>query len=162
MTEPYGYDDEDQDDTGDDGSDQGGYGRVPRAKIRAWEKAEKDSKQALERAAAAERRLALFEAGVGSLTERQQKALLASIDGDVTAESVREAAVDLGFAQPPAGSSQDEEAAAMDRMAQASSGATDPGSEDSVARLERAAREGGQAGLLAQIAADGHHVVTSG
>lgn len=153
MTEPYGYDENDTDD-GDDVGSEGGYGRVPRAKIRAWEKAEKEAKASGEKLAALERRLALTEAGVGSLPERQQKALLATIDGDITAESARAAAEELGFVQPAPSTSNDEEQA-LNRMSQASAGATDPGSEDSVARLERAAREGGKEALLAQIAADG-------
>lgn len=159
MTEPYGYDEIDTDDGNDDGS-EGGYGRVPRAKIRAWEAAEKASKQQAAELAEMRRTLALTQAGIGSLTERQQKALLATIDGDITAESARAAAEELGFVKPEL-VAEDNEAAALDRMSQASSGAADPGSEDSIAKLERAAREGGQAALLAQIQADGH-LITPG
>lgn len=161
MTEPYGYDDDQLDDDSDDNGQSDKYARVPRAQVRTWEKQSKAAQQAEERAAKAERRLALLEAGVGSLTERQQKALFSDLDGDITAEAVRTAAEELGFVQP-AKPAQDADQAAMDRMSQASAGATDPGSDDSIAKLERAAREGGQAGLLAQIQADGHLVVPAG
>ena len=154
----------DYDDT-DDGGDEGSevkYAPVPREQVRTWEKQSKAAQEAEERAATAERRLALLEAGAGSLTERQQKALLASIDGDITADTLREAAVDLGFMQPAKDAAPDAETEALNRMSQASSGATDPNSEDSVARITRVSREGGKDALLAQIQADGHQIVTSG
>lgn len=159
MTEPYGYD-ENTDDTDDNGSD--GFVRLKREAIRTLERDAKTARQANERVAELERKLAFTEAGVSGLTERQQKALFATLDGDITGDSVRTAAEELGFVQPVAGSAPDADQAAMDRMAQASSGATDPGSEDSIAKLERAAREGGQAALLAQIQADGHLITTAG
>lgn len=152
MTEPY-YDENDTGDGNDDGS-EGGYGRVPRAKIRAWEKAEKDAKAFADKTAQLERRLALTEAGIGSLTERQQKAILATIDGDITADAARQAAEELGFVQPAA-PAQDSDAEALNRMSQASAGALDPTTEDDVSRLERADREGGYDGLIAQLRADG-------
>lgn len=158
MTEPYGYD-ENTDDGNDDGSD--GFVRLKRDAIRTLERDAKTARQANERVAELERKLAFTEAGVSGLTERQQKALFATLDGDITGESVRTAAEELGFVQPAAGSAPDADQAAMDRMAQASSGATDPGSEDSIAKLERVAREGGKDALLAQIQADGHFVSTA-
>jgi hypothetical protein len=155
MTEQYGYDENDTDDGNDDGSDER-YVQLTRQQIRAMERDAKQARKAQEELAQVRQELALSKAGIGSLTERQQKALLASIDGDLTADSVRLAAEELGFVQPPAASPQDEEAAALNRMSQASAGAADPGSEDSIAKLERAAREGGREALLAQLAADGH------
>lgn len=152
MTEPYDYD-ENTDDGNDDGSDER-YVQLTRQQIRAMERDAKQARKAQEELAGMKRELALTRAGIGDLTERQQKALLATIDGDVTAETARAAAEELGFVQPVAAAENDD-AAAMNRMAQAAAGATDPNSEDSVARLERADREGGKEALLAQMRADG-------
>lgn len=159
MTEPYGYDEDPQNDLDDNDS---GEQRVnlTRAQIRTLERDAKQARKAQDELAQMRRELALSRAGVADLTERQQRALLASIDGDVTADSVREAAVDLGFVQPPPTAPAAEEQQAMERMSQASAGATDPGSEDSIAKLHRAA-EGGQEALLAQLQADGHLVTPS-
>lgn len=153
MTEPYDYDENNTDDGNDDGS-EGGYGRVPRAKIRAWEAAEKQAKKDATELANTRRELALTRAGLGDLSPARQKALLANIDGDITADAARAAAEELGFITAAPDTSNEEEQA-LNRMSQASAGATDPSSEDSVARLERAAREGGKDALLAQIRSDG-------
>lgn len=160
MTDDLGYDDQTDDDN-DDGQDQR-YVRLTREQIRTLERDAKQARSSQEKLAALERKLALTEAGIGSLTERQQKALLATIDGDVTAESARQAAEELGFVQPaPEAATPDAEAEALNRMSQASTGSSDPSSEDPAARLERVAREGGMEALLAQIQADGH-LVTPG
>jgi len=157
MTENFAqYDDTDIDETDDNGSDQR-YVQLTRQQIRAMERDAKTARASQDENAALKRELAFARTGA-EFTERQQKALLASIDGDITADSLREAAVDLGFMPAPAGSVEDTDAAALNRMAQGSAGASDPGSEDSIARLERAAREGGKEGLLAQIQADGNIV----
>lgn len=159
MTEQDGYDDE-TDDGNDDGQDQR-YVRLSREQIRTLERDAKTARQAQDKLAALERKLALTEAGIGSLTDRQQKALLATIDGEVTAETARQAAEELGFVQAAPPPAPDAEAAALNRMSQASTGATDANPEDDVARLHRAAEEGGLEGLMAQIQADGH-LVTPG
>lgn len=153
MTEPYGYDDDTTDDGDDEGQDQR-YVRLPREQIRSMEKKSKAYEKAQQELESMRREITLSKLGA-DLTERQQKALFASIDGDITAESVREAAVDLGFVQPPANTPQGDEAAALTRMSQASAGAQDPGSEDPVARLERADREGGREAVLAEIQRSG-------
>ena len=160
MTDDLGYDDDQTDDGNDDGQDQR-YVRLTREQIRTLERDAKQARSSQEKLTALERKLALTEAGIGGLDEVRQKALLATIDGDVTAESARAAAEALGFVQPAPATEPDPEAAALNRMSQASAGATDPSSEDSVARLERIAREGGPEALLAQIQADGH-LVTPG
>lgn len=151
MTEPNSYDDDtiDQD---DDGSER--YVQLTRQQIRAMERDAKQARKATEDLAQVRRELALTRAGLGDLTPAKQKALLANIDGDITVEAARAAAEELGFVQPVADTSNDE-ADAMDRMAQASNGSSDPGSEDAIARLDRADREGGLEGLKAQLRADG-------
>lgn len=157
MTDDLGYDDQ-TDDGNDDGQDQR-YVRLSREQIRTLERDAKQARQAQEKLAALERKLALNEAGVGSLNEMQQKALLATIDGDITAEAARQAAEALGFVQPAPAPEPDPEAAALNRMSEASTGSSDPSTEDPAARLDRVAREGGMEALLAQIQADGHLVV---
>lgn len=161
MTQPYDYDDDPQNDLDGDDQPEEKYARIPRKQIRSLEKRAKDYDAAQERIAALERRIALSDAGVSGLSERQQKALLATLDGDITAESVRTAAEELGFVQPAPDAPAAQEQQAMDRMSQASAGATDPGSEDSVAALERAAQEGPEA-FYAQLAKDGHVVGSPG
>lgn len=161
MTEPYQYDDSDTDDTTDNDSNEQRYVQLTRQQIRAMERDAKSARGLQEEVALMKRELAFAKVGA-EFTDRQQKALLATIDGDITADSLREAAVDLGFTAAPVDSSQAEEQAALTRMSQASAGASDPGSEDQVARLNRVDREGGKDALLAQIQADGHVVVTSG
>lgn len=159
MTEPYGYDEDSTDDGDDDGSER--YVQLTRQQIRAMERDAKTSRQAQADLAEARREIALAKAGLGDLSPARQKALLASIDGDLTADAAKAAAVELGFLEAPAETQDGEEQTAMNRMSQASAGATDPNSEDSIARLERTAREGGREALLAQIADDGH-LVTPG
>lgn len=161
MTEPYQYDDSDTDDNSDNENSNERYVQLTRQQIRAMERDAKSARGLQDEVAQMKRELAFAKAGT-EFTERQQKALLATIDGDITADSLREAAVELGFVAAPVDSSQAEEQAALTRMSQASAGASDPGSEDAVARLERVAREGGKDALLAQIQADGHIVATSG
>jgi len=159
MTEPYGYDEDPQNDLDDNDSGEQ-HVRLTRAQIRTLERDAKNARKATDELAATRRELALARSGLGDLTERQTKALLATIDGDLTAESARAAAEELGFVQPPPTAPAAEEQQAMERMSQASSGATDPGSEDSIAKLHRAA-ESGQEALLAQLQADGHLVTPS-
>lgn len=156
MTEPDYDDNADQD---DDTGEQ--YVQLTRAQIRTMERDAKSARKSQQEADSLRRELALSRSGIGDLSERQQKALYASIDGDVTADSLREAATDLGFYKPAA-STEDAERTQLEGMSNASSGASDPGSEDSVAKLNRAAREGGREALLAQIQADGHQIVTAG
>lgn len=161
MTEPYGYDEDNTDDGNDDGQNER-YVQLTRQQIRAMERDAKKARTLEETNTSLARELALTRAGLGDLTPAKQKALLANIDGDITADAARAAAVELGFVAAPVDSAQSEEAASFDRMSQASAGATDPGSEDSVARLERVAREGGRDALLAQIQADGNLVLPAG
>jgi len=157
MTEPD-YELDTQDDDDDNGSP---YVQLKRDQIKSLQRDAKQARKSQQEADSLRRELAFARAGVGDLTERQQKALFATIDGDVTADAVREAAVDLGFMQPPPTSAQDAEQAEMQKMSQASAGASDPGSEDSVARLHKAAAQGRDA-LLAQLQADGVSLQSAG
>ena len=156
MTEPYGYDETLEDDQDSDSGEQ--HVRLTRAQIRTLERDAKQARKANDELAQMRRELALTRAGLGDLSAARQKALLASIDGDLTADTARAAAEELGFIQPPPPPEPDKDQAAMERMSQASAGASDPGSEDSIAKLERAAAQGKEA-LLAQIQADGHLVM---
>lgn len=160
MTEPYGYDDS-TDDTDDDGSER--YVQLKRSQIKALERDAKLTRTAQSELETARRELALAKAGLGDLSPARQKALLASIDGELTADAARTAAEELGFIAPVATPEADADGAAMDRLANASNGASGASAdEDAVARLHRAAAEGGQAAVLAQIAADGHLVSPAG
>ena len=151
MTEPD-YDLEDQHD--DDDNEQ--VVQLRRSQIRAMERDAKAARQAQKDLADARREIAFAKAGLGDLTEKQTKALLANIDGDLTADAARDTAVELGFIKPPADSAPDVERQQMEQMSQASAGAADPGGEDAIARLDRAEREGGYDGILAELRANGH------
>jgi hypothetical protein len=149
MTEPNGYDDDIDDDSND------GRVTLSRQQIRQMEKDAKEARKAREEADSLRRELAFTRAGVGDLTERQQKALFATIDGDITPDAVRTAAEELGFAKPAADTAESAEQQQMQDMAQASAGAQEPGSEDDVARLLRADREGGRDAVLAELQRNG-------
>ena len=154
MTEP------DYDDTTDnDDTDSESTVTLKRSQIRALERDAKAARKANEELAQMRREIALSKAGVGDLTERQQKALLGSIDGDITAETVLEAAQELGFVKPAEDSPQEAERRQMEQMSQASAGAADPGSEDAIARLHRADAEGGKEAVLAELQRQGVQVV---
>ncbi len=157
MTDDDGYDENAPDDNDDSDREV----RLKRSQIRTLERDAKTARQQAEENAALKRELAFTRAKLPDLTERQQKALFASIDGDITAESVRTTAEELGFVQPAADTSQGEERRQMDQMAQASSGSADASNEDRVARLHRAAAEGGREAVLAQLQADGAQIVTA-
>lgn len=95
----------------------------------------KDLRQKAKRTEAAEsetatlrQKVAILEAGITNLTPAKQKALLAAHEGDLTAESLRVTAIDLGFLAedtPEAGAPQVplEEQAAHKAMAEATAAA---------------------------------------
>lgn len=63
-----------------------------------WRKELEDrAKLAEEKAARAERELAFNKAGLTGLSDKQVKALMATHEGDISAESLRATATDLGF-----------------------------------------------------------------
>lgn len=75
---------------------------------RNWRKELEDrAKLAEEKAAQFERELAFTKAGLDGLSDKQVKALVATHEGEMTAEALKASATDLGFvtetaAQPPA------------------------------------------------------------
>ena len=85
---------------------------------------EADAKKAQEleaRAVAAERRVAIAEAGV-KLSDKQLKALAAVHDGEWTPESIKGTAAELGYIAPPEPEVPAEELEALNRVADAASG----------------------------------------
>jgi hypothetical protein len=93
-----------------------------------WRATRKKAKQVEElegRATAAERKLAVRDAGL-DISPRQLSALLKEHDGEFTAEALQATAAELGFWKPPEDTEVAEDAAAMQRMNAATSGATAP------------------------------------
>lgn len=78
------------------------------------------------RLAAYESEQAVRAANLDGLNERQMKALLATHEGDMTPDAIRQTAVDLGFAQPPEPAVTAEGQAAHERIAAATAGGTAP------------------------------------
>ena len=77
--------------------------------------------------------LLLRTPGLNALSERQMKALFATHDGELTPESLKATAQDLGFVAPPPPEVPDAEVAAHDRLFRASAGATPaPGDSDAL------------------------------
>ncbi len=83
--------------------------------------------------------LALYKAGLGELSERQRKALLATTD-DATPEALRKAAEELSFVQPPPPPSAPADVQAMDRMSSASTGGNPAGTGGDVLSEIKAAK----------------------
>lgn len=67
--------------------------------------------------------LAIAQAGLSDLNDKQVKALIASHDGEWDGESLKATAVDLGFAKAPEPEVPAEELKTLERMANASAGA---------------------------------------
>ena len=101
------------------------------------------------------RELAFARAGL-PLDDPKMRYFVKGYDGEMTAESIREAALEAGFlaSQQPQQSGPDPQmqaaAAAQQRVMQASAGATTPDSSETsaLAALEEAMREGGVEALL--------------
>lgn len=151
MTYPE-YDD-DQQDEGQQ-QDDGRHVRMSRDQIKSLERDAKRARDADAELATTKRELALARSGLSTLTERQQKALLADIgEADLTPDALRQAATELGFIQPEKQESGSTETlAAEGRMADAA--AATGGShadEDAVSALHRADREGGRDAVLAEL-----------
>ena len=156
MTEPYEYDEnEDAEDTDER------YVQLTRQQIRAMERDAKQARKFEGELTEARRELALNKAGLGDLTPAKQRALLANIEGDITSETARAAAEELGFitVTPTDPGPSQAEVDGHRRVASASADSTGTtADEDPISRLERTAREGGKDALLRQIEADGHLV----
>lgn len=103
----------------------------------------------------AKRELAFARAGL-PLDDPRMRYFVKGYDGDMTAEAIREAALEAGFlaSQQPQESGPDPHmqaaAAAQQRVMQASAGATTPDSSEAsaLAHLEQAMQEGGVEALL--------------
>lgn len=94
---------------------------------------------------------AIFKAGLTNLTERQIRLLATEMGDNLTPEAITAAAQELGWAEAPKEQTpSEEEVAAFDRAASASSGATSPPKEDPVASMEAALNEGGIEALMAR------------
>jgi hypothetical protein len=115
-----------------------------------------EGRAAKERAAQLERRLAISEAGLTSLTPQQRELLENGYKGEWTAEKVREFAEGAGFTAPKQQTStNDADLAALDKVSQASQGAGIAPQEDAVAGLYAADRQGGRAALIEKLRTDG-------
>lgn len=100
--------------------------------------------------AAARRELAFAKAQI-DINDSRMKYFVKGYDGEMTAEAIREAAVEAGFLQDSSASSQNAEAAdAQQRVVAASAGAVmeDASEEAALARLEAAMEEGGVDAML--------------
>ena len=128
MTDDEITDEEDEDTEYDDSA----LGRTVKNLRKELRKAQKDLRDAQEgskRAEAAERKIAILEAKL-DLEPDQVKALAAVHEGDWTAEGVRATAERLKFVSAAKDSGvSDEESGSLQRMAEATAGATPPNSE---------------------------------
>ena len=100
--------------------------------------------------ASARRELAFAKAQI-DINDSRMKYFVKGYDGEMTAEAIRQAAVEAGFLQDSSASSQNVEAAdAQQRVVAASAGAImeDASEEAALARLEAAMEEGGVDAML--------------
>ena len=107
--------------TDDDYSDESDEQPENRNLKRLREKADKYD-EAVARVAELERGMAVRDAGLTTLNERQLAAVQKMHEGDLTAEALRATAEGLGFVQPPS----DPNADADNRMDNARQGAAEP------------------------------------
>lgn len=114
------YDDENH----DDGEQEERLVTLSRAQIRAMEKKARAADEAMERAAAAERRLAFAEAGINPADKRLAY-FAKAYDGEMTAEAIKAAATEAGFLTPaePENQIPAQEREALRQAAEASRGA---------------------------------------
>ena len=105
------------------------------AEIRIWRNNSRKWEEAESRLTTLEREnLLLRTPGLSNLTDRQMKALFATHDGELTPDSLRETAQDLGFVAPPEPDVPEAEAAAHQRTINASAG-SDPHQADPLASV---------------------------
>lgn len=141
------YDDDQDIDTEDTDSQQPGWRR----------KLEKDAKagrEAQEKAAGLERRLAFAEAGIKA-DDPKMSYFVKGYDGEINAEAIIKAATDAGFLGAAAEADNSADLAALDKVSQASAGTASAPGDDKVAGLFDADREGGREAVLQQIRRDG-------
>lgn len=128
---------------------------LTREQIRSLERDAKQSRKAQDEAAKLRQELAFARSG-HEFTEKQQKALLSVVDGDLTADSIKAAAAELGFVTSSAAEPEaDADMAALDRVTAASAGTSSAPSADDTAKLFQADREGGKEAVLAELARKG-------
>jgi hypothetical protein len=84
--------------------------------------------------------LILRTPGLNTLSERQQKALWATHDGELNTDALRSTAQELGFVAPPEPATPPAEQAALQRIADASAGA-DSTTQDPLAAVMTAQNE---------------------
>jgi len=103
---------------------------------RNWRKLEERAKNAEERAAQLERQVAFTEAGLSDLSDKQVKALVATHEGEMTAEALKATATDLGFVKvetetpatvDPVQAQRDQEVAALAQFSGAPAPVQTPG-----------------------------------
>ena len=119
---------------------------TPKGLRRAANKARQLERQLYE----TERRLAFYEAGI-PMTDPRMTYFVKGYDGELSAESIRQAAIDAGFVQSQAQDPQMEQAAyAQQRVMQASAGAEwqDNSEEAALSQLQAAMEEGGVDAML--------------
>jgi hypothetical protein len=123
--------DEDLDETGDE---EPGFLKELRRKAKERDQFEAELSQTRQENA-------VLTAGLGELSDRQRKALLATHDGDLTAEGLRESAVELGFVKAPEPDVPDGEREAHQRVQQAAASAEPAGSPNVAAEIAAAKTE---------------------
>jgi hypothetical protein len=109
---------------------------VDAADWRTTRKKAKQLEEAETRATAAERKLAIREAGL-DISPRQLSALLKEHDGEFTAEALKETATELGFWKPPEEPDNDG-LEALDRVRQATAGSGAAGAFDKESAIAQA------------------------
>lgn len=115
----------DDDFENDDESQDEPLVHLKRSQIKGIEQKAKQAEEFETRAEKAERRLAFAEAGI-DLKDPKLAYFIKGYDGDADSESIRSAAAEAGFIEPPNGSGNAEELAAQQRIANAGSEAIAP------------------------------------
>lgn len=125
-----------------------------RTQIRTLEKDAKRARKADEELATLRREFAFVKAGIDP-EDPKLKYFAKGYDGEITAEAIRAAATEAGYLT----SDDTEEAAAHERISQASAGAATQPKVDKVQELLDADRAGGKEAVLAKIREHGNNIV---
>lgn len=138
------YIDDDIDSDSDSGEGEAGD-------IKSLRRAATGKKKLEQELAEARRQLAFARAGIDP-DDPKMRYFVKGYDGELTAQAVREAAMEAGFLQqaPVADTSQREVAAAQDRIVSAAAGAVyeDTSEAAALARMESALEEGGMDAMM--------------
>lgn len=109
---------------------------VDAADWRATRKKAKDYDATAKERDEARQQLAIYDAGLTSLTQKQRAALLRTHEGEFTAEALKETAVELGFWKPPEETDEaEEDAGAIQRMSEATAGTQPAGAQNERQRI---------------------------